>query len=207
MENQFTYTYSQPPNYRFCQDSILFPHFVAQTIRERVNKDSRVLDVCAGCGVVGFELQYHLPVLRQIEFLEVQDEFAPHFARNCEITGRSEFKFLRLNYGALSLPEFSEQYDFIVGNPPYFFIGEGKTPPDRLKYRARFFADESFEALIEGLMNSLRPDGEAYLLIKAGLKHGRNSLAAIQNLIGNRGNAKLAADIRGTGVVSFTKKN
>ena len=70
----YTYNYKQPAQYRFSLDSIHLAKFVATQLKSHSNLGTiRVLDLCAGCGVVGFELSWHLPAIRQIDFIEVQD--------------------------------------------------------------------------------------------------------------------------------------
>lgn len=210
MEGQFTYTYSQPEGYRFCQDSVLFPKFVAGEIGGRISSQSRILDVCAGCGVIGFELRYHLPQITQLDFLEVQDEFEEHFFSNLKMavnTGpeREGFRFIQANFARLSSPEFSGRYDFIAGNPPYFAEGEGKLSNKLLNDRCRFFLDDSFESLIHGVVNALKPGGEAYLLCKSGEVHGRNNLREVRRYCGVNASADFVAAIRTTQVLRLIK--
>ncbi len=205
VNHQFTYEYSQPADYHFCQDSIIFPQFVAENVKDKIDAESKVLDLCAGCGVIGFELQHHLPVLRRMDFLEIQAEFKSHFERNRTLTGRSEFRFLEMNYANLLKSEFANTYDLIVCNPPYFFAGDGRPSPSEIKNRARFFLDESFENLILGVENALKPGGTAYLLVKSGSRHGRDSWLEIKSLLGSQAQGDLLADIRGTGVIRISK--
>lgn len=205
MDGQFTYSYSQPEGYRFCQDSILFPRFVAAQIGARVTPQTRLLDLCAGCGVVGFELQYHLPQIARMDFLEIQDEFVVHFAANREITNKPQSRFLNENYARLRESEFASAYDFILGNPPYFMTTEGKLSGRPLNDRARFFIDGNFETLIEGVIHALKPAGEAYLLMKSGEAHGRDALREARRLCGLHAQAEFLAPIRATQVLKIVK--
>jgi tRNA1Val (adenine37-N6)-methyltransferase len=205
VEGQFTYTYSQPDDYRFCQDSILFPKFVAERIGAKVTSESRILDVCAGCGVVGFELQYHLPLISQMDFLEIQDGFKEHFALNRTLVQKPHFRFINANYARLSSPHFAHQYDFIVGNPPYFAVGDGKLSNQAMNDRCRFFLDDSFESLVRGVINGLKPRGEAFLLCKSGKSHGRDILRDVRRYCGVGASANFIADIRTTQVLHLNK--
>ncbi|MGL6035003.1 MAG: hypothetical protein ACRC0N_08060, partial [Acinetobacter johnsonii] len=57
----YTYNYKQPDEYRFSLDSIHLARFVASQLASHSELGSlRVLDLCAGCGVIGIELSWHL---------------------------------------------------------------------------------------------------------------------------------------------------
>jgi tRNA1Val (adenine37-N6)-methyltransferase len=166
----FTYQYSQPDDYRFSLDSVLMPEAVAKFIRYKKKlEDFKVLDLCAGCGVVGFELFWHERRLRNLDLLEVQEIYRAHFDKNLEIVERPEvnFQFFNLNYEAvLKKPEWSQKYDLIVCNPPYFKTGQGKLSPSDFKNRCRFFIDGSLENLFAAVVQMLKPQGEAYVLAR-----------------------------------------
>ena len=83
----YTIDYSQPPEYRFSLDSIFLAQRVADWLFLRQAQPEKIADLCAGCGVVGLELLFHLnrrdglsPTL--IDFFEIQDEYRPHFEKN-----------------------------------------------------------------------------------------------------------------------------
>jgi tRNA1(Val) A37 N6-methylase TrmN6 len=187
-DHKFTYSYSQPAEYRFCQDSVIFPRVVAD--RVKLDENSRVLDLCAGCGVIGFELAFYLPQIKNLDFAEVQDSFRPHFEENLKITGKN-FRFLNMNYADLLKPEFEKTYDLIVANPPYFDPKEGKPSPVELNNRARFFIDSDFATLIKAVKHALKPGGEAYLLVK-------DARAAAGEIV---------ADIRGTKAIRVSRSD
>nr|WP_232004068.1 hypothetical protein [Legionella jordanis] len=52
----------------------------------------KVLDLCAGCGVIGFELSWHLQGIRQIDFIEVQDIYTEYFFQNVAHINRPELQ-------------------------------------------------------------------------------------------------------------------
>jgi tRNA1(Val) A37 N6-methylase TrmN6 len=90
-EIPFTYEYSQPEEYHFSIDSIEMPWEVVTSLKARLAegelaaadlKEWKVLDLCAGCGVLGFELNFHLPDLCHIDFVEVQEIYQNHFEHN-----------------------------------------------------------------------------------------------------------------------------
>ncbi len=159
-DHKFTYSYSQPPEYRFCLDSIIFARFVAD--RVQLTSDSRVLDLCAGCGVIGFEIAHYLTQITDMDFIEIQPTFVPHFEANCQLT-RKNFRLLQMNYRELLTSRFENHYDLIVAQSPYFLPQQGKHSPVEVNQRARFFMDSDYETLLRSVKHSLHPDGEAYL--------------------------------------------
>lgn len=206
--HQFTYRYSQPKEYHFCLDSVIAPKLIAEDVRARYPSLSnlRTLDVCAGCGVMGFELSYYLPEVQQMDFIEIQNAFRTHFEANLEITKSLDkaFRFLNVSYSALLNEDYCERYDVIVANPPYFYPGDGKLTPVELKNRCRFFLDDSFETFVSGTANALAFGGSAYMLVKSGEKHGRNNMdVVLSNATGC--NIERIADVRGTDLVRLSK--
>ncbi len=199
----FTYNYSQPEEYRFSIDSIEMPWEVAQYLKQvpaEKLKQWNVLDLCAGCGVLGFELNFHVQELSKIDFVEVQDVYKSHFEKNCELVHRenSEFRFLNLNYEKILLPEFEKRYQLILCNPPYFFPEQGKLSPSEFKNRCRFFIDSSFEKLIETIDFCLAMEGEAFILLREQEDHSRDMLGELRQLLKGKMKCENFAMIRGT---------
>lgn len=199
----FTHNYSQPEEYRFSIDSIEMPwevaHYLKQVPAEKL-KHWNVLDLCAGCGVLGFELNFHIPNLTKIDFVEVQEVYRSHFEKNRELVHRehSEFRFLNLNYEKILLPEFEKRYQLILCNPPYFFPDQGKLSPSELKNRCRFFIDSSFEKLIETIDFCLAMEGEAFILLREQEDHSRDMLTELRQLLKGKMKCENFAMIRGT---------
>jgi tRNA1Val (adenine37-N6)-methyltransferase len=205
--HRFTYRYEQPEFYRFCQDSVIFPWVVAQAIKHDFQQTpEKVLDVCAGCGVIGFELSAYLPEIKSIDFLEVQQNFQSTFERNREIAGRdSSFRFLNINYEELLKIEHADSYDLIVGNPPYFQTPEGKLSQNQEQNRCRFFIDSDLAHLVRSITNALKIGGVAYLLVKTGDQHGRSVLGQLMLSCGDSIDISAHALVRETGVVRLQK--
>lgn len=214
----FTYNYSQPEEYRFSLDSIEMAWAVAQHFKERMLEDSRqkksspseylknqtrfwnVLDLCAGCGVIGFELNFHLPQFRKIDFVEVQEVYREHFEANrAKVQNEGEFHFLNMNYeDILKQPEMAQRYDLILCNPPYFKIEQGKLSPSEFKNRCRFFIDSTFEKLLQAIDYSLSDKGEAYLLLRTLEEHGFDLLAELRTAIRGQLKCENLTMVRGT---------
>lgn len=208
--SHYSYDYYQPEDYRFSLDSVFLAQIVARSLESHPNiGDLKVLDLCAGCGVVGLELQFHQKSLKKIDFLEVQEVYKSYFEKNvqqAQIEG-SEFNFLLMNYDRLLKKDYHEVYDIIVSNPPYFFQGEGLLSPNDFKNRCRFFIDSDFKKMIKAILNSLKPSGKAYILARPGIHHGRNLFEEIQKLSAGLASVQIFDEVRGTNIIELIKKS
>ncbi|RUR07612.1 methyltransferase [Legionella sp. km772] len=205
----FTYNYKQPDEYHFCLESIYLADFVASQIKSHSDLGSlRVLDLCAGCGVIGIELSWRLRALRQIDFVEIQSIYTDYFFQNLAEVNRPELE-LRwhvLNYDALHAKNWQGRFDLIVSNPPYFQPGHGILSPSNFKNRCRFYLDSSFENYIAALANSLANKGKAYFLLRSLKQHGYDLFSDVQKqLAGTQLTATKATTIRSTDVILIEK--
>lgn len=205
----FTYNYSQPSEYLFSLDSVELPWRVAQELQGKPGSQLKVLDLCAGCGVMGFELKYWCPELRHIDFIEVQSEYWPHFERNLEMVGAepSECRFINKNFLDLAAdPLYESCYDIVLCNPPYFRPGTGVYSPSAFKNRCRFLLDASFEQLVDFATRALKVGGECYLLVRDQKQHGLDALAELEDAVAGRCRVERLEPVRGTGLVRFVKE-
>lgn len=173
-----TFHYSQPRDYHFSHDSV----FLAREIFERhgdqlAQEHVQILDLCAGCGIVGLDLLFHQLKEKsfsgEVDFLEVQEIYQEHFLKNKEIL-QSHFpnnpvslNWVQNSYASVAN---SKKYDLIVSNPPYFVVGQGLLSPNEFKNRCRFFVDSDWPTMIRFMQNSLKPEGQAYFLVREELK-------------------------------------
>lgn len=205
----YTYSYSQPNEYRFSLDSIFLARFVASQMESGPNLDSlRVLDLCAGCGVIGIELSWHLRALQQIDFVEIQDIYTAYFKQNIAHINRPELRcnWHLLNYDELQRPEWANRYDLIVSNPPYFLEGHGMLSPSQFKNRCRFYIDSTFEHYIRALENALAINGKAYFLVRPLNHHGFDLFANIQKILADKAvRIKNMTHMRGSDIILIEK--
>lgn len=205
----FTYNYKQPDEYHFSLDSIQLAQFVATQLNTGSDLGSlRVLDLCAGCGVIGMELSWHHPTIRHIDFVEVQDIYTEYFYQNLTHINRPElqFRWHLLNYDELHQPNWKNKFDLIISNPPYFQPGHGTLSPSEFKNRCRFFLDSSFENYIRALENSLTNKGKAYFLLRPLTHHGFDLIAEMHHALREPSTTiKKVARIRGTDIILLEK--
>lgn len=209
----YTFDYFQPEEYHFSLDSVFLAQKVAKIIQPNALTEMKVLDLCSGCGVIGLELSLHSPKKLTIDFLEVQEVYESFFRKNLEMIhpqlnkSSEQYRFLNSNYQALLGPGFECLYDLIICNPPYFFKGEGLLSPSEFKNRCRFFLDSDFKTLIHSILKALKPNCNAYLLVRPGDNHGRNPVEEICQYLGVFGTAQVIDNIRGTNIIEIRKKS
>jgi len=205
----FTYQYQQPEEYHFSLDSIQLAEFVAVALKSHADLTSlRVLDLCAGCGVIGLQLSWHLRELKQFDFVEVQDLYSTYFHKNIAIVNRPELelRWHLLNYDALLNNAWKNKYDLIISNPPYFLPEHGMLSPSKFKNHCRFFLDSSFENFILAMANALSHRGKAYFLLRPLLQHGYDMLANIRAILQDTTlSIEKVGNIRGTDVICLIK--
>lgn len=205
----FTLNYQQPDDYHYCLESIYLAKFVATQIESQANLGLlRVLDLCAGCGVIGIELSWHLEALRHIDFVEIQETYTDYFHQNVANVDRPELTLAwhLINYDELHKKEWEEKYDLIISNPPYFHPNHGMLSPSEFKNRCRFYLDSTFENYILAIANSLALNGKAYFLLRPLTHHGLDLLSEIKIIVQNK-SIKVAkvGSIRGTDIVLLEK--
>lgn len=150
--------YSQPKFYHFSEDSIHLVKLIKLDQREQVH----VLDVGAGCGVVGIELALRNS-LASITFLEKEESFKPYLKENIE-------KFIPLIETDIVIKDimqykFERKFDLIISNPPYFDFGKGRISPENEKQNCRTFSSEmNLSRWIDLCMSFLNPEGSLYLV-------------------------------------------
>jgi tRNA1(Val) A37 N6-methylase TrmN6 len=207
----FTYNYKQPDAYHFSLDSIHLARFVATQLESHPDLGSiRVLDLCAGCGVIGIELSWHLHAIRHIEFVEVQDIYTEYFYQNVATVNRPELQFCwhLINYDELHEKKWEGKFDLTISNPPYFQPGHGILSFSKFKNRCRFYLDSSFSNYIRALENSLANNGKAYFLLRPLKHHGFDLFSDIQKMLQKTSvTVKKISHIRGSDVILLEKIN
>jgi tRNA1Val (adenine37-N6)-methyltransferase len=111
--------------YRFNLDSVLLAHFTEEAVSERVE---RLVDLGAGCGIVGLLLAKRWPHCRVV-LVELQEELAALSRKNSsrnDLELRVEVRCADLRT-QLTWSEFAPQ--LIVCNPPFFKASRGRASP------------------------------------------------------------------------------
>ncbi|MBF0359564.1 MAG: hypothetical protein HQK49_01040 [Oligoflexia bacterium] len=183
--------YSQPEFYHFCEDSILLAEYASnQIVQLYLNSpflNFDILDVCAGCGVVGIEtlIKVHSKLstisplstpLFTLDFIELQSDFYTHIQQNLKIQ-HTQLNNLLISPPNIYIGSFQEQqknlenknknkqYDLILVNPPYFSASKNRLSPSNHKRNlCRFFLNGTLSELILFIDSNLKKHGQAFFL-------------------------------------------
>lgn len=179
----YTFKYAQPSEYQYSHDSVFLARLAYEYVVKNKSDITKVLDLCAGCGIVGMDFLFHLqknkiqlPLVS--DFLEIQDLYEPYFIENLKVLNEKlnrdlSSDFINLNYAAVTdYPVLSEKYNFIFSNPPFFHKGHGTLSHSEFKNRCRYFLDSDLKGLISAIQYLLSPGGTALVLIKDLKQHG-----------------------------------
>jgi tRNA1(Val) A37 N6-methylase TrmN6 len=144
--------YKQPNFYKFSEDSIVLSQFASKFIATK----RRVLDLCAGSGVVGIEIAHASKQTFSLDFVEVQQEFIPYLYENLSLISDFPTRVFESSIGNFK-PD--TNYDLIVCNPPYFLKGEGRESPNWNKQVSRTFEIDNISILLNCAINLLSRSG------------------------------------------------
>ncbi len=167
--------YQQPEFYKFCEDSI----FLSKHAVKRITSNTNILDVGAGCGVVGLEIIKRTSFLTQLDCLEIQAEFKPFFEANKKYLKAYDANFILGDFSKISL---EKKYNLIVSNPPYFSVSGNRLGSCERKNTCRFFLNGDLDDLLSFFKKHLTPDGTGMFLCRKGQLDG-NKLNLSINII------------------------
>jgi tRNA1Val (adenine37-N6)-methyltransferase len=152
--------YSQPEFYRFNEDSILLVKFIQDLDLSPLN----ILDLGAGCGVIGIELARSL-MPSHLALVEAQSDYLPHLQKNIELflPPKVSSQVIISSFGEF---QSVSRYDLIVANPPYYLPGHGRPSPDSRRAIARSFLLDDWRFFLNLINLTLSNQGWAYVIIK-----------------------------------------
>lgn len=171
--------YAQPEFYKFNEDSLFLVEFILQ-LKESENIKS-ILDVGAGCGVIGLELVQKLknqPVT--LLALERLEEFSPYLQENFKVVKRQMNTSTGVDFCVGNLEErIWGKFDLVVSNPPYFLPTEGRRSHCLLRQNCRSFEYSDPLVFLASLRSHLAPDGVGYFLGRSQLWEKRFHLSPV----------------------------
>jgi tRNA1Val (adenine37-N6)-methyltransferase len=152
--------------YRLNIDSILLPAFVRRALEHAPSMPSRIVDLGAGCGVVGLLAALDFPG-SEVLLVEIQSRLAALASENVLRNGLEKrarvicADLLQDGAWATFAP------DLVVTNPPYFPLGRGPVSGDVEIALAKHELRCTLSALVSRVATALAEDGRLALVLDA----------------------------------------
>ena len=138
--------YQPESGYCYNSDSLFLYDFI-----NRFTPKGRVLDVGAGCGVVGLLVARDNPDIA-LEAVEKQGVFVEYAKRNASVNA-IDYKLYESDFLDF---ESEHKYDYIISNPPFYPEGVQKSKNEML-YHARYNIHLPLEAFFKKVSQLLKP--------------------------------------------------
>ncbi len=151
--------------YRFSIDPVLLAHFV------RLKKEESVLDLGAGCGIIGLVLLYRFSHrIRSLSAFELQPGLAALCRENVRTNSFQEKMDVRegdLRTIRNSFPAGS--FSIVVCNPPFYIPGRGRTSSNPEALIARHQIECSLDEILAAAAYAVKNKGKLFLIYPADL--------------------------------------
>ena len=138
--------YQPESGYCYNSDSVFLYDFIS-SFKPR----GKVLDVGAGCGVVGLLVARDNPKV-ELEAVEKQDVFVEYATTNARVN-KIEYKIHKCDF--LELDE-NYKYDYIISNPPFYHEGVTKSNNEML-FNARYNINLPLRDFFKKISRLLKP--------------------------------------------------
>ncbi|RUM65368.1 MAG: methyltransferase [Sulfurimonas sp.] len=138
--------YQPVSGYSYNSDSLFLYDFIS-----RFNPKGELLDVGAGCGIVGLLLARDFAKVR-LSAVEKQELFIKYAKKNA-LVNEIEYRLYESNF--LELEE-EDKYDFIVSNPPFYPDGVQKSE-DTVLINARYASNLPLDLFFKKVVRLLKP--------------------------------------------------
>lgn len=151
--------------YRFNLDPVLLAGFVSPA--------KHILDLGAGCGIIGLLLVAEGKAQR-VTCVEVQQTLAELATKNAlENRFDEQIRVLHGDLRTMNLPA----ADAVVFNPPYFRVGEGRTSPEPGRDIARRERNGTLNDFVEGGFRCLHEGASVYCIVRLDREHELKRIA------------------------------
>ena len=151
--------------YRFSVDAVLTAHFYAP------KKDESVLDLGAGCGIIGLIMMYRWgDRIKRIQAVEYQPQLCDLSQANFEENGFSE-KCSCINGDVTRILDVvdPESFSLVVCNPPYYGLESGRKNLDDECLVARHLVTARLDDFTHAASQAVRNRGNAVFIYPAEL--------------------------------------
>jgi len=139
--------YQPDSGYCYNSDSVFLYDFISS-----FKPKGKVLDVGAGCGIVGLLVARDNPKV-ELEAVEKQDVFVEYATNNARVN-KIEYKIHKSDF--LELDE-NYKYDYIISNPPFYPDGVTKSDNEML-FNARYNVNLPLKDFFKKISRILKPN-------------------------------------------------
>ncbi|MCX7770514.1 MAG: methyltransferase [Proteobacteria bacterium] len=166
--------YQPSEGYRYNEDSFYLINFI-----KNLKNSSKIIELCAGVGVIGLCLLKKFPQIKKITFVELQKSMCEIMEENIIINKLTEkTEIINSDYRNINKDLYTS-YDVLLANPPYRKPYTGRICKDSLKARSRHEIEGSLKDLVEISSKLLKDKGKLYLIF---LSERLNELLLQMNL-------------------------
>ena len=146
--------------YKFTSDSIKLAKFC------NIKHTDNVLDMCAGCGVVGL-YAYSICQCNSIVFNDIQSQMCDLVQKNIELNNlQNKCKVVCKDLKELELADFDKPLDVVICNPPYFKLNS-KIKKDDSVAMCRHEISTNLNIIICTASRLVKDKGRFYFIIPA----------------------------------------
>lgn len=146
--------------YKFTSDAIKLAKFC------KIKHSDNVLDLCAGCGVVGF-YAYSVNPFNKIYFNDIQSSMCELISKNIMVNNMQDKAIvLCKDLNELSLKDFDKPLDVVLCNPPYFKLN-GKLKEDKTKAICRHEITTNLKQIVSKVATLIKTKGKFCLIVPA----------------------------------------
>lgn len=157
----------QPDFYRFNEDSIRLVDFVLSELREKFQENLSVLDLCAGCGIIGIDFYIKATQsgisFHDMTFIEKNKKFKEFLEKNQVSLLDNKIPVQNL-FTAFEDLKLSKKFDLILANPPYFNESHHRKSQNPDRMTARSYSGEFMQDFIFFIKSHLKKEGQAVFL-------------------------------------------
>jgi tRNA1Val (adenine37-N6)-methyltransferase len=149
--------------YRFSIDPVLLAHFV------RLGKEETILDLGAGCGVIGLILLYRFSSsIASLTAFELQTGLAGIARENCEAnTFQQQMEVVEGDLRNIKQVVQPGLFSTVVCNPPFYVAGSGRKSQNKEAEIARHQVSCTLAEIITAAEFSVKNRGKVYLIYPA----------------------------------------
>ncbi|WP_455755726.1 tRNA1(Val) (adenine(37)-N6)-methyltransferase [Sulfurimonas sp.] len=139
--------YQPESGYCYNSDSVFLYDFISS-----FKPKGKVLDVGAGCGIVGLLVARDNPKV-ELEAVEKQDLFVEYATNNARVN-KIEYKIHKSDFLELDV---NYKYDYIISNPPFYPEGVKKSDNEML-FNARYNINLPLKDFFKKISRILKPN-------------------------------------------------